>query len=308
MTHSTSTVRRTLGALAGGRHKMAVAMLAFALLTSVAGAQDQGQAEAAPVAVGDPPITVTYTGNAGFLLQVAGKKIVVDSLYREGVKGYVSPSAEQVRQLENGTSPFNDINLALSTHYHADHYHPEAVGTFLTHNPQATFISTVQAREALKNNYDGFEAIAPRVRGVMPAEGSTATEEVDGIKLTILNLHHGQRREVENAGFLLEVGGRRILHMGDTEATATDLSGLELDQRNIDLAFIPFWYLVKGGWGKTIREQIAPARIVVMHLPAPDAQDRYIDSLGGWEKVSMEITAAFPNATVFRRQMDSTQF
>ncbi|MCZ6747124.1 MAG: hypothetical protein O7C74_07920, partial [Acidobacteria bacterium] len=34
-------------------------------------------------AVGTPPISVTYTGNEGFLISVEGRKILIDSLYHE---------------------------------------------------------------------------------------------------------------------------------------------------------------------------------------------------------------------------------
>lgn len=265
-------------------------------------------ADAAEPAVGDPPITVHYTGNEGFLVEVAGKKILLDALYREGVKGYVAPTASQSEAMETGKPPFDGIDLVLSTHYHADHFHPDAVGSFLKNNPGATFISTDQARQALEKVFTGYQEIAGRVRGLHPAEGTAARERVDGINLEIFNLHHGRNRPVENLGFLIEVGGRRILHMGDTESTTTDLEPLALGKKEIDLAFVPFWYLVKGSWRETIHLAVAPRRIVVMHLPAPDAGDSYIESLGGWDKVAQDIKRAYPNATIFRDRMESAQF
>ena len=67
-------------------------------------------------AVGDPPITITYTGNEGFLIQVADRKVLVDSLYREGVEGYVAPSRDEVEKREGGAPPFDGVTLALATH------------------------------------------------------------------------------------------------------------------------------------------------------------------------------------------------
>ena len=258
--------------------------------------------------IGDPAITVHYTGNEGFLLEVDGKKILIDALYRDGVKGYVAPSATQSNAMETGKAPFDGIQLALSTHYHADHFHPDAVGSFLKNNPGATFISTDQSRQALMKVFAGYQEIAGQVRGLQPAEGTASRESVDGINVEAFNLHHGRNRPVENLGFLVEVGGRRILHMGDTESTTSDLEPLSLSKQEIDLAFVPFWYLVEGSWRETILLAVAPRRIVVMHLPAPDAGDSYIESLGGWDKVTENIKKAYPNATVFRQQMESAQF
>jgi L-ascorbate metabolism protein UlaG (beta-lactamase superfamily) len=263
---------------------------------------------AAEEAVGDPVITVHYTGNEGFLLEVDGKKILVDALYREGVEGYVAPPAAQSEQMETGKAPFDGIDLALASHYHADHFHPDAVGTFLSNHPDAIFISTVQSRQALQKAYTGYNGIEGQVRGVKPEEGTTHEMKVDGMKVEILNLHHGRTRPVENVGFLLEVGGRRIFHMGDTEATTTDLEPLNLSKKPIDLAFVPFWYLVEGSWRETISLAVSPRRIVVMHMPGPDSDDDYIKSLGGWEKVVANIKRAYPHATIFREPMESAQF
>ncbi len=259
-------------------------------------------------AVGTPPISVTYTGNEGFLISVEGRKILIDSLYHEGVSGYVFPSEAQREKMESGQPPFDGVNLALATHYDADHFHPQAVGTFLQNNQAATFISTDQARKALRKAFPGYEGIKDRVRGLTPAEGAVAQEKVGDLDIQIFNMHHGRNRTVENVGFLIRTGGRTILHMGDTEATATDLSPLGLANKKIDLAFVPFWYLLTDGWRRAIRKQVAPERIVVMHLPAPDANDKYINSLGGWEKVTADIKTAFPNATIFRQQMESARF
>jgi len=259
-------------------------------------------------AVGTPPISVTYTGNEGFLISVGTGKILIDSLYHEGAAGYVSPSMAQREQMETGQPPFDGVNVALATHYHADHFHPQAVGAFLLNNPTATFISTKQTRQALGKAFPGFEYIKDRVRGLTPAEGGVAQEKVGDLDIQIFNLHHGRKRSVENIGFLIRSGGRTILHMGDTEATATDLSPRGLANKKIDLAFVPFWYLLTDGWQRAIRKQVAPERIVVMHLPAPDADDKYINSLGGWEKVAADIKTAFPNATIFRQQMESARF
>ena len=268
----------------------------------------EAAAAATTTAAGDPPIIVHTTGNEGFLVEVAGKKILIDALYRDGVKGYVAPTASQSEKMETGKPPFDGIDLALTTHYHADHFNPDAVGNFLQNNPGVTFISTNQARQALEKVFSGYAEIAGRVRGLHPAEGATAHESVDGITMEIFNLHHGRNSTVENLGFLMEIKGRKIFHMGDAESTSSDLEPLALADKKIDLAFIPFWYLVEGSWRETIRLAVAPRRIVVMHLPAPDAGDSYIESLGGWDKVAEGIKKAYPNATIFRDRMESAQF
>ncbi len=295
--------------------RFSASLLAGALLLAAgpAPAQDAPAADRdaqAPARTGTPaaaqtPLTITYTGNEGFLIAGAGKKVLVDALYREGVSGYVVPPPRQRTQMESAQPPFDGIDLVLTTHYHGDHFHPEAVGTCLLSNPRAIYVSTPQAVEALQGHFGQFVDVRERVRSVLPREGNKESVSLPGIDLRVMNLHHGRKRPVENLGFLIVLGGRKLLHMGDTEATYKDLLPLRLDEAEIDVAFVPFWLLLDPGWRKAVREGIKPRRVVAMHLPEPRARDRYIESLGGWDKVAEIIEAEFPGAVIFRDLMES---
>jgi L-ascorbate metabolism protein UlaG (beta-lactamase superfamily) len=264
--------------------------------------QDAPRASEGESAAGQ--VRITYVGNEGFLIAAGGRKILVDALYREGVQGYVVLPERRRALLEGARPPFDKVDLVLATHHHADHLDPRAVGAHLRANPRAVFVSTAQAVERLRTGFEGFGAVRDRVRGVSPAEGERVRREVNGIPLEIMFLHHGRNRPIENLGFLFRIGGRMMLHVGDTEATPADLARQNLPADAIDVAFLPFWFLLGEEWPGAVRSVIRPRRIAVMHVPPRGARDPFIRSLGGRERMLSAIESAFPEALVFRDEMD----
>jgi len=52
----------------------------------------------------------------------------------------------------------------------------------------------------------------------------------------MLNLRHGQRRRPQNLGYVFEIGGRRMLHMGDADGvTLSEFQAYELPEKQIDV-------------------------------------------------------------------------
>ncbi|HEY9429857.1 MAG TPA: MBL fold metallo-hydrolase [Blastocatellia bacterium] len=253
-------------------------------------------------------LEITYLANEGFLISGAGKKILLDALFREGVKGYAAPSAPAREKLEKAAAPFDSVDLALATHYHADHFDPMAVSRYLLSNPQALFVSTPQAVEKLKAAEPQFASLKSRVIAAAPKEGERVRIAHRGIAAQALNVHHGRNRPIENLGFLVEIGGRKLLHIGDAEATDADLATYELPKEAIDIAFVPYWYFLSDGLKKAVSGQLRPRHIVVMHIPPLNEEDDWIKQRGGWTKALNGIRADFPNAVIFEREMESKKF
>lgn len=253
-------------------------------------------------------LEITYLANEGFLVSGAGKQILLDALFREGVKGYAAPSAAVREKLEKAAAPFDSVDLALATHYHADHFDPMAVSRHLSSNPRALFVSTPQAVEKLKATEPQFSSLKSRVIAAAPKEGERVRITHRGIATQALNVHHGRNRPIENLGFLVEIAGRKLLHIGDAEATAADLATYELPKEAIDIAFVPYWYFLSDGLKKAVSEQLRPHHIVVMHIPPLNEEDDWIKQRGGWTKVLNGIRADFPNAVIFEREMESKKF
>lgn len=300
---------------------MAAAGLVLALTSSSSVAQSTGAAiarseanpgtfqlaEPAATPATEPALEVRYLANEGFLVEAAGRRVLIDGLFGDGIDGYPKVPADIRAQLERGAGEWRGIEVALATHFHGDHFDPVAVGRFLEANPEAIFVSTPQAIRRLnetlatQGQISGASRLAllTRVRQPLPGAGTVQTLDLEGIKISALNLHHGLRTPpVENLGFVVTVGDERFIHFGDTEATIEDFDPYLDLLREPDLALLPFWFLTSEWRAEMVRERIRPRAIVVAHLPSPDAPASYFGRWGSYDELIRLIRAAFPEARI----------
>lgn len=250
-------------------------------------------------------LEVTYLANEGFMLAGGGKKVLIDALFRESDGNYAAPSPTTRALLEQARAPFADVDAVFATHYHYDHFEAETVAAHLTNNPQAFFFSTPQAADKLRATGQ-FDAFKTRVVAALPKEGERFHSGHRGIYVQLLNIHHGRNRPVENLGFIVELAGKRVLHIGDSEAEPAVFQKYEVAKDRIDVAFLPFWYLLDDNFKRAVREQIQPRHLVVMHLE----QDSLLNRIrsGSWEKKWAQIKAEFPNAVYFTKELEKKSF
>ena len=249
-------------------------------------------------------IEITYLANEGFLLTSGNDKVLIDGLFRE-VDGYASLSLEWRETVETAQPPFDTVDMVLATHHHSDHFHALAVCRFLGSNPLAEFVSTRQALDQMRSTCDNPAALAGRVRTGLLSDGSSAAVVLDELRIEAVFMHHGATSTVENIGFLIEIGGLTVLHMGDSQATAEDLRAAGLGERSIDLAFVPYWYLIDKRWTPAI-ELLQPGGIVVMHIPPRGAPA--LQSFQGWDALVRTILNRFPQSVVFAEPFESRTY
>ena len=166
---------------------------------------------------------ITYLANEGVLIQAWGKKVVMDGMFRH-LAGYQRPSDAMRSDMQDALGLFAGVDLVLATHHHADHFDARVVGWHPAANPKATFVAVKQVTESLAKGHMGYEQIAPRVLEVTPDFGQRKDLRVADINLSVIRLRHGNTM---NVAFLLTVGcgktlhltvgGRKILHLGDSE-------------------------------------------------------------------------------------------
>jgi L-ascorbate metabolism protein UlaG (beta-lactamase superfamily) len=115
---------------------------------------------------------------------------------------------------------------------------------------------------------------------------------VNGVSVELLGIPHGGRRHrhVEHLGYIVELGGRRILHVGDAELSEATLAPLRLDTARIDVALIPAWLLTDPDSRAAIQRWIRPRQVVAFHM----GDDAGADDV-------REVQVAWPGATAFTR-------
>jgi L-ascorbate metabolism protein UlaG (beta-lactamase superfamily) len=114
----------------------------------------------------------------------------------------------------------------------------------------------------------------------------------------VLELPHakGARTQVENLGYLVELGGVRVLHVGDAHMAAETFAHFRLPERRIDVALVPYWYLLEEEGRRLVREQIGARRVVAFHVPP-----------GEHASVSAQLRALMPEVRVLTRMMETVR-
>ncbi|MHC4992096.1 MAG: MBL fold metallo-hydrolase [Planctomycetota bacterium] len=256
-----------------------------------------------PRAVGQ--VTVTYVANAGFLLEGGGKRVLIDALFDAGIKGYPRIPDTIRPDLEGARGAYADVDLVLVTHEHADHFGPHAVRRHLAANPAARLLSTRQVVDRL-----GSADAEPsaRIEAVDLAPGTSVQLRRNEIDLRVLDLHHGRGRTVRNLGFLVEIGGMSVLHVGDTEVTLDEIRPHGLRDETIDVALLPSWLLCYERWIEVVREAIRPRAIVIMHMAERDAPPSFFGTHGSFDARMRVIRREFPDALLMETPGASQTF
>lgn len=206
-------------------------------------------------------VGVTYIGNAGFMIEVGDKKILIDALFK-GFEGHYNLPQEVQDKLTLAQAPFDDVDLVLVTHAHGDHADPDLIRQYLQNNPTATFASTQQMIDAV----NGFED-----RGIAfkPTKEKSERRVINGIDVEAFYLPHGTDAETVNIGFLVSVNGATTFQTGDADFgqfTFEEFRSLGLAEKEIDLAFIQHYYLRgDSASDQFVKDGIGGAHIIPIH-------------------------------------------
>jgi L-ascorbate metabolism protein UlaG (beta-lactamase superfamily) len=244
-------------------------------------------------------LNIRYIANEGVMITSAGKQVLIDGLHREYKPAYLFPPPELKAVLENARAPYDKINLVLVSHIHLDHFHPESIGLYLKGNPKAMFASSEQAVGEVAKSSPDYEGVRSRIRPIIHEWKKTSELNHEGIRVRFLGLRHGSERfkDIQNLGHVIEIGGKKLLHIGDADMTAENFSAFNLAQEKIDIAFIPYWFLMSEDGRKLVREQFNPKNIIAVHVPPAEAQ-----------AVIDQLRKDLPEATAFTKTLEELDF
>jgi L-ascorbate metabolism protein UlaG (beta-lactamase superfamily) len=246
-------------------------------------------------------IEITYIANEGVLISSGDKQVLIDGLHRkERVFSHYAflPTAER-EKIETAQPPYDKIDLLLFSHRHYDHFHAEAAGLHLKHNPKTRLVSSHQVVSEVEKNFKDYKEIEARVISTTPPLKERVAVNIAGIDFELLGLGHGSGsfREIQNLGHLIKLGGKKLLHVGDAELETEIFEKFNLDEEGIDIAILPFWFLV-GKDGQTIvKEHIKPKHIIAVHIETMTAA-----------KIASQIKEAFPDATTFTTMLEKKRY
>jgi len=210
-------------------------------------------------------IRIVHVANAGFLVVVDGKKVLIDALF--ALTSRAEPPPEVLQRLETGQAPFDSLDLILATHNHPDHFRAESVLRALAHNPNAVFLSTPQTVSDLQTLSAAFAPVAGRVRTVDLPIDSSAELEIRGLKVRVMSTGHGSSTWVQNYMYLVSSFSGSIFHEGDGEVIRV-LDKHDFGPDSIDVAFVQVGLLTRPEFLRRIEGVLRPRHLVPIHINA----------------------------------------
>ena len=147
-------------------------------------------------------IKITYLGQAGFLFEKDGFKIMIDP--------YLSNSVEKINPKNYRRTPVDETyfnitpNVMIFTHNHLDHYDPETVEKFITEESNILVLSP-------KSVWDEVRKLGGNNNYVLFNRHTTWTE--NGIAFTAVKAEHS---DVTPIGVIIDDGEKKYYITGDT--------------------------------------------------------------------------------------------
>lgn len=217
---------------------------------------------------------LTYVSNAGVLLELSNKKILIDPLCKSVIDFYKDTPKNIEKKIISGTPPFHNIDIIFFTHIHGDHFDLKSTIKFLKNNHKTIIVSNEdvigEIKKELGNSNDN------QLITLNPSLYSGQKILLDNINIHAISMLHdgNEYHDVKNLGYFIEVEDKRILHVGDAKAIQENYMYLNSLKVDIDLLLAPFPYAGTPRGRRLIDQYIKPQKIAALHLPKMEL-DKY---------------------------------
>ena len=228
-------------------------------------------------------------------------KILIDALFIRHDNIYAVPDKDVLDKMERGLPPFDNVDIILATHNHADHFTAEHVARALKNNPETVFISTPQSLDDIRKCSEFSEKISARLITFELKLQQSISRDVKGINIKIFRTPHSGTNDItQNFVYLIDFGEKKILHEGDARREIETFTNLGLEKENIDIAFGHTWYLFDPEGREVLTKHFKPQNLILMHITNNSLEavvNRYED-----------FKSYFFNVFVFKKKMEKRVF
>jgi polyhydroxybutyrate depolymerase len=250
-------------------------------------------------------LVVTYIGNDGFLLQGQDKKVIIDALFDQSFGSYVTPSAFIASRIQKNLNPFDNADVYLVTHNHGDHFTATMVNEYMKQSTK-TFLCGPQDAGSSLAAQTGYSGYSSRVVNLTPSYYKYTDTTINDIKFRILRMHHSGD-DTRNLGYLFELNGIKILHVGDYGVRDyIDIDTFKLRDENIDIAFIGYDnYTYSAEAREAIAEGINAKHYILMHIEK-NLEKAFADSAAKYSKTyPASVFMSLGDNKTFSKQADT---
>ena len=174
-------------------------------------------------------LKITYLANCGFLYQSNDSKILIDPFGTEFGNFFYLSSTETKKNIIEGNTPFDKIDLLLITHVHGDHFNAKLAESFLLNNSKSRMVCPAQAYKQIKDSCSNFAKIESQIICPNLSINESKSIRINDILVTAIRMQHGTNRSLEgvsfsdytdyekteNLGYVMHFNKKNVFHQGD---------------------------------------------------------------------------------------------
>jgi L-ascorbate metabolism protein UlaG (beta-lactamase superfamily) len=220
-------------------------------------------------------VTLTQLANEGVLLDDGATRVMIDGMVVERYSLYGGLPQAAAAAFERAEDPFHQVDLALASHRHHDHNQPLYACRFMQASTQTVLYSSPQVLGLMREKCRQFITTSPRVNEINPPYEAPYTIHQGSAAVTVFRLSHGTRKyaRIQNFGHLVEMGGLKILHIGDAAMTAEDFARAGLDRETLDVVLIPYWFFQPGPGAEVVEKYLNATHQFAVHIPPGEMEE-----------------------------------
>jgi L-ascorbate metabolism protein UlaG (beta-lactamase superfamily) len=221
-----------------------------------------------------------YLANEAVMVSVGSHKVLFDPFFSETFGIYQKMPDAMLRDIEAATPPYDDIDLIVISHAHADHFDARRVLAYLIAHPSTHLVGPLQAIAAIRK-IQAMEKLPMQLHEVSLQIGDAAVQlQVNALTIDAVRIPHAgwpSRAEVENLVFRvsLEQGDHvfpeqiTVMHMGDADPDIDHFlpHRQHWQSKTTHLVFPPYWFFASAE-GRDILQSVVQARQQIgVHVP-----------------------------------------
>jgi len=213
------------------------------------------------------PLGLTYVANSGVLVRSGDTKVFIDALFDKPNQEYRAPAPEVLDKMMKGEAPFDGVDIVLVTHNHPDHFDARLAVRYLETFPEATLLAPADAVAEMREAAADWTRIEKRVVPLDLKVGEIEKRDLKQIPVTAFRtLHSGDLESPMNLMYLIELGGWRVFHEGDSTGKPEAFRDFGLDSAPVDLALVHYWFPLEPNCARFLQEGLKPDHIALTHL------------------------------------------
>jgi L-ascorbate metabolism protein UlaG (beta-lactamase superfamily) len=269
------------------RSRAVLALSALSLFSLAVAARRQEPAERS--------LSVRYLANEGFLLRSGDETVVIDAFVGKPYSMYAALPSELLQQLTAAKPPFDEVDLALTSHIHRDHFQADVAHQFLAADRDVPMWSSEQVIAAVRAEAPALPESDARLKAFWCPSGEKRSAKLASLEVEFFPLFHVA--DIQNLGHLIRIGKLLVLHAGDAVLDEKEYAPYELSKRGIDLALVPYSYLLEKQDCEATKKWIGAHTYVAMHVPPKEFAD-----------VRRTIAANLPGVVMLEKGGDEFDF